>query len=609
MIEKKNNKNFNNSIPLSLPKSKEKGNTRKKGNTKPQEKVVRTPKTRKKRKTTAAKAVRVIPLGGLGEIGKNMTLIEYGNDMLIIDCGMAFPEENMPGIDAVIQDYSYVLQNRNRIRGVFVTHGHEDHIGALPYLMKDLKCPIYGGKLTIELIRGKLIDRGSGLKGIPLHTVTAGEVIPAGNTMSVEFIRVNHSIADAFALAVRTPAGTIFHTGDFKIDFTPIDGEPIDLKSFARYGEEGVLLLMQESTNVEISGNSPSELQVGESFQRIFKNTPGRILIATFSSHVHRMQQIFTAAEKFDRKVALVGRSMLNVFSAANSLGYIKMKPDTLIDINDINLYPPDKIVILTTGSQAEPMSALTRMAFSSHRMVEIKKGDTVIISAHPIPGNEKSIYRVINELFRLGAHVIYEDLADVHVSGHAYKNELMLIYQLIQPKFFMPIHGEYRMLFRHAKMVQSLGMPWEDTFILNNGDILECTKDKAKISGYVNADAVLIDGSGMAEMGNRVLLDRRLLAGDGVVSVSLVIDKNRNQLLAQPVLQTLGFLFESDPSQITKECSAMIKTYLTRTASQNKNIAATAASGQLKDTVRNFLYEKTKRRPLIMVSVTQIER
>ena len=605
--KEKKPENFQKKKKPALQKEQKKPQTVKTSPSKTTDSSFSSPKKFHGEKKKKASSVRVIPLGGLCEIGKNMTLIEYGNDSIIVDCGMAFPEENMPGIDAVIQDFSYVMKNQSRIRGVFITHGHEDHIGALPYLMRELKCPIYGGKLTIELIREKLVDKGTGLKGIPLHTVAAGDVIKAGNAIAVEFIRVNHSIADAFALAIRTPAGNIIHTGDFKIDYTPIDGEPIDLQSFARYGKEGVLLLMQESTNVEIPGHSPSEMQVGESFQRIFKNTPGRIIIATFSSHVHRMQQIFTAAEKFDRKVALVGRSMLTVFGAANSLGYIQMKPDTLIDINEIHKYPAEKLVILTTGSQAEPMSALTRMAFASHRVVGIQKGDTIILSAHPIPGNEKSIYRVINELFRLGAHVIYEDLADVHVSGHAYKNELMLIHQLVKPTYFMPIHGEYRMLFRHAKLAQSLGMPWENTFILNNGDVLECSKTQAKISGFVAADAVLIDGSGVGDIGNRVLYDRRLLAGDGVVSVSLVVDSRKNKLLVPPSIKTIGFLFENDSSQITQDCALRLQKAADRFTSQNQSLSTPTTSHQFRDLAKNFLYEKTKRRPVILISVIQV--
>lgn len=561
------------------------------------------PKNKEKKKG----ALRVIPIGGLGEIGKNMTLLEFANDIIIVDCGMAFPEEDMPGIDAVIQDYSYVLQNKDRVRGVFITHGHEDHIGALPYLMRDLKCPIYGGKLAIELIRGKLTDKGTGTRGIELKHCLAGDVVKAGNSFSVEFIRVNHSIADAFALAIRTPAGTVIHTGDFKVDYTPIDGEPIDLQRFAQFGSEGVLLLLADSTNVEVPGSSPSERQVGESFQRIFQNAPGRLIVATFSSHVHRMQQIFTAAEKFDRKVALVGRSMLNVFAAANSLGYLEMKPDTLIDINEIDRYQPEQIVILTTGSQAEPMAALTRMAYASHKIVEIHQGDTVILSANRIPGNEKPIYRVINELFRLGATVIYEALADVHVSGHAYRNELQLIHQLVKPRYFMPVHGEYRMLFRHAQLSHGLGQSWNNIFILNNGDIFECSKDMARISGYINAAAVLIDGSGVGDLDNRVLRDRRLLADDGVVAVSLVIEKKGNKLAAPPTVQAMGFLYESESAQVIKECSDKLTAYIGKCNQQNRMVSSVVESGQMRDYLKSLLFEKTKRRPMILISVTQV--
>ena len=337
--------------------------------------------------------LKVIPLGGMQEIGKNMTVFEYGNDIIIVDVGVAFPEESMLGVDSVIQDYTYVLQNKDKVRGIFLTHGHEDHIGSLPFLMRELKCPLYGGKLTIELARHKLMEAGVGTRGIELVYCAAGDTIKAGSSFAVEFIRVNHSIADAFAFAIRTPIGNVIHTGDFKIDFTPINGDPIDLGRFAEYGRQGVLLMLAESTNVEIPGSSPSEKHVGESFQRIFQNTRGRIIIATFSSHVHRMQQIFTAAEMYGRKVALIGRSMLNTFSVANSLGYITMNPSTLIDINDINKYEPEEVVILTTGSQAEPISALSRMAFASHRVVDIHEGDTVILSAHPIPGHEKPLY------------------------------------------------------------------------------------------------------------------------------------------------------------------------------------------------------------------------
>ena len=553
--------------------------------------------------------LKVIPLGGMQEIGKNMTLFEYDNDIIIVDVGVAFPEESMLGVDAVIQDYSYVIQNKSRVRGIFLTHGHEDHIGALPYLMREIKCPIYGGKLTIELTRHKLMDAGVGTRGIELVYAAAGDVIKAGTSFQVEFIRVNHSIADAFALGIRTPIGNIIHTGDFKIDYTPINGEPIDLGRFAEYGRQGVLLLLAESTNVEIPGSSPSEKHVGESFQRIFQNVTGRIIIATFSSHVHRMQQIFTAAEMYNRKVALIGRSMLNTFSVANSLGYINMNPSTLIDINDINKYEPEEVVILTTGSQAEPMSALSRMAFASHRVVDIHEGDTVILSAHPIPGNEKPIYRVINELFRRGAHVIYESLADVHVSGHAYLDELTLIHTLTRPKFFVPCHGEYRMLFRHAALAQRLGIPESRTFILNNGDVLEVTPDTAKLAGFVPAAPVLIDGAGAGDIDNRVFRDRRVLADDGVVSVSIVISKVSGKLLCQPVMQSVGFLFESEAGAIQHELSQKLFNYLHRleTSKSTKSIRDAVESNHIRDALKSMLFESTKRRPLIIINVSEV--
>ncbi len=551
-------------------------------------------------------SLRVIPLGGLGEIGKNMTVFEYANDIIVVDCGVAFPEEYMPGIDAVIQDFSYLIARKDKVRGIFLTHGHEDHIGALPYLLTDIKCPIYGGKLTIELVRRKLAEYQN-LKKIDLRESSAGDTVRACASFSVEFIRVNHSIADAFAVAIQTPLGNIIHTGDFKIDYTPINGDPIDLQRLAEYGHRGVLLLMADSTNVEKPGVSPSEMHVGESFQKIFQNAPGRIIIATFSSHVHRMQQIFTAAEARNRKVALVGRSMLNVFSAANSLGYIQMKPETLIDIADINRYRNEELVILTTGSQAEPMSALTRMAYASHKTVEIHPGDTVILSANTIPGNEKPIYRLVNELFRLGAHVIYESLAEVHVSGHAYRNELMLIHQLIKPKYFIPAHGEYRMQFRHAELAKSLGQPWENIFIMNNGDVLEIGDASARIKETVSASPVLIDGSGVGDLDNRVLRDRMVLADDGVITVFLVADRASRTLRAQPIVQAMGFLYESEADEILSECAKKIVSYIEKNAAQSNDLSGVVYSRQMREFLRNFLYERTKRRPMIMISLAKI--
>ena len=550
--------------------------------------------------------LKIIPLGGLCEIGKNMTCFEYGNDMIIVDVGMAFAEENMPGVDAVIQDYTYVLENKSKLRGVFLTHGHEDHIGSLPYFLKDIKCPLYGGKLTVELVRHKLSDKGTGLAGISLQSCKDGDKVKVGTYFEVEFIRVNHSIADSYALSIKTPVGIVIHSGDFKVDYTPINGKPINLQRFGELGKEGVLLFMCESTNIEINGVSPSEKHVGESFQRIFQETTGRIIVATFSSHVHRMQQIFTAAEKYGRHVCLSGRSMITCFNVANELGYIEMKDDTLFDINDLDKYDPNEVVILTTGSQAEPMSALSRMAFASHKSVEIKEGDTVILSAHPIPGNEKPIYRVINELFKKGAHVIYEDLADVHVSGHAYRNELKLLHSLVKPKFFVPVHGEYRMLYKHAELAKSLGTPEENVFIMNNGDVLEVSPYEAKVTSHVPASAVLIDGSSSGDISNKVFSDRRMLAEDGLIAIAVTLDKFGN-LACPPTANSAGFIYEDEKDELHKLCAAKAMALLASPTRKIDDIEAYCNSRQFREAIKAVLFEKTKRRPMILVVVTKM--
>ena len=459
-----------------------------------------------------AEQLKIIPLGGLNEIGKNMTVYEYGGEIIVVDCGMAFPGDDMYGIDCVIPDVSYLVKHKNRIRGMFITHGHEDHIGAVPYILKKVNIPIYCTRLTAGLIRLKLEEHGL-LKSTKIVTVESGMTVKAGK-FSVEFIHVNHSIADAFMFAIRTPIGIIMHSGDFKIDYTPINGAIMDLQRIAQIGREGVLLFVCESTNIEVPGFSKSERHVGESMADMIKDAKGRIFVATFSSNVSRLQQIFTAAERHGRKVALVGRSMLNVFNAANNLGYIQKKPDTLIEISQVDNYPPEQVVIISTGSQGEPMSALTRIAFSNHREIEIQPGDTVIISATPIPGNEKPIYKVINELYRRGAKVYYSALADVHVSGHASQEEIKLVHALVRPKFFIPAHGETRMLYQHAELAHKLGVPFENIFILANGDIFEISKGSARVTGFTNGDAVLIDGASVGEVDNSVLRERKLLYG-----------------------------------------------------------------------------------------------
>ena len=552
--------------------------------------------------------LRMIPLGGMCEIGKNMTAYEYGNDIIIVDCGQIFPDETMPGVDAVIPDFTYVLQNRDRVRGIFITHGHEDHIGGLPYLLREFRAPVYGGRMTIELLKYKLDDRVPGLtKSCELHVVEAGETIRSG-CFSVEFIHVNHSIADAFMFAIRTPIGIIMHSGDFKIDYTPINGAIMDLQRIAQIGREGVLLFVCESTNIEVPGFSKSERHVGESMADMFKDAKGRIFVATFSSNTSRLQQIFTAAERHGRKVALVGRSMLNVFNAANNLGYIQKKPDTLIEISQVDNYPPEQVVIISTGSQGEPMSALTRIAFSNHREIEIQPGDTVIISATPIPGNEKPIYKVINELYRRGAKVYYSALADVHVSGHASQEEIKLVHALVRPKFFIPAHGETRMLYQHAELAHKLGVPFENIFILANGDIFEISKGSARVTGFTNGDAVLIDGASVGEVDNSVLRERKLLSDDGVVAISLAVNKKTGEMMAQPVVSAMGFLYDSEHVKIEAACRQHTANAVARIAASGKKVQEAVSSGQLQGQLRSFLYERTKRRPVVMINLIEVE-
>ena len=550
--------------------------------------------------------LRMIPLGGMLEIGKNMTAYEYGNDIIIVDCGQSFPDETMPGVDAVIPDFTYVLQNRDRVRGIFITHGHEDHIGGLPYLLREFKAPVYGGRMTIELLGYKLNDRVPGLtKSCELHVVEAGQSIRCG-CFSVEFIHVNHSIADAFMFAIRTPIGTVVHSGDFKIDYTPISGDIMDLQRIAQLGREGVLLFVCESTNIEVPGFSKSERHVGESMAEMFKGAQGRIFVATFSSNVSRLQQIFTAAERHGRKVALVGRSMLNVFNAANNLGYIQMKPDTLIELSQVDKLPPEQVCIISTGSQGEPMSALTRIAFMNHRELEIEQGDTVIISATPIPGNEKPIYKVINELYKRGAKVYYSALADVHVSGHASQEEIKLVHSLVRPKFFIPAHGETRMLYQHAELAHKLGVPFENIFILANGDIFEISKGSARISGFTSGESVLIDGSSVSEVDSTVLRERKLLSDDGVVSIALCVNKKTGAMMAQPVVSAMGFLYDSEHAKIEAACRQNIANAVTRIVSSGKSVAASLP--QMQGQLRSFLYERTKRRPVVMINLIEVE-
>lgn len=553
-------------------------------------------------------ALKVIPLGGLCEIGKNMTVYEYGNDMIIVDVGVAFPEEYQPGIDSVIPNMNYVLENRDKLRGIFLTHGHEDHIGSLAYLLSSVDVPVYGGRLTIELVSYKLEDKGIRNRQQSLRIMEAGDHVRAG-CFVVEPIHVNHSIADAFALAIDTPSGMVIHSGDFKIDYTPIHGEPINLGRFAALGEQGVLLFVCESTNVEQAGFSSSERTVGDAFAEHFREAKGRILVATFSSNVHRVQQVITAAEATNRKVALVGRSMVSVCRAANNLGYLQMKSDTLIDISEVNQYPPERLVIITTGSQGEPLAALTRMAYAEHRFVQINSSDTVIISATPIPGNEKPIYRVINELYKRGAKVVYSALADIHVSGHAYREEIKIMHQLIRPKYFLPAHGEYRHLFMHAELANEMGQPWDSIYILNNGDIFQISKDgqEAGITGYTEADAILIDGSPTSMIDGEVLDQRRTLSDDGVISIAFAVDVRQKKLLGRPIVQTRGYIYADDFSQMNETIIKRIYQFIEKTKQSEQSLIGTLKSNALRNQLQNVLYSQTQRRPVLLLSIIEV--
>jgi len=550
------------------------------------------------------KKLKIIPLGGLQEIGKNITVFEYGEDILVVDCGLAFPEDEMLGIDMVIPDISYLTKNREKVRGIVLTHGHEDHIGALPYVLKEINVPVYGTKLTLGLLENKLEEHKM-LSSCNLKVIEPRQTIELG-AFKIEFIHSTHSIAGSVSLAIHTPVGVVVHTSDFKIDYTPIEGEPMDLARLAELGKKGVLLLMCDSTNVERPGYTMSERTVGETFEEIFMNSEGRILVATFASNVHRLQQIIDASVKFNRKVAICGRSMINVANVSMELGYLNIPEGVLIDVDHIDRYRPNEIVIITTGSQGEPMSALSRIAASDHRKVEIVEGDLVIISASPIPGNEKFIFRVINELFKKGADVIYESLADIHVSGHACQEELKLIHKLVNPRFFIPVHGEYRHLKQHANLARSLGMPDENIFIMENGNVLELTSNSAKITGNVTAGRVLVDGLGVGDVGNIVLRDRKHLSQDGLIVVVITTDKETGALIAGPDVISRGFVYVRESEDLMEDVREITKTALAKCEESKRNDWASKKS-IIKDELRDYLYERTKRRPMILPIIMEI--
>ena len=548
--------------------------------------------------------VKIIPLGGVNEIGKNLTVIEYKDDIIVIDCGLKFPDEDMFGIDIVIPDVTYLLKNRERVKGIFLTHGHEDHIGALPYILKQINIPVYGTKLTLGIVETKLKEHGL-LSVTELIRVNPKDIIKL-QSISVEFIKTNHSIADSVAIAIHTPLGAVLHTGDFKIDYTPIDGDIADLGRFAELGRKGVLAMMADSTNVERPGYTMSESTVGETFENIFANAKGRIIVATFASNIHRIQQVLTAASKFERKVAVSGRSMENIVGVAMELGYLNVEKDILINIDAINKYTSDKIVIITTGSQGEPMSALARMASSEHKKVNISDGDMVIISATPIPGNEKLVSKVINQLFKKGADVIYEALADVHVSGHACQEELKLMHALVKPKFFIPVHGEFRHLKQHAELAIKLGMAPNHIVIADNGDVVEIARDMIRKNGSVTSGQVFVDGLGVGDVGNIVLRDRKHLSQDGILTVVVTIEKESGAVIAGPDIISRGFVYVRESEDLMDEAREMVKNALKDCEEKHITDWATMKSS-IKDSLRIFLYEKTKRKPMILPIIMEI--
>ena len=553
-------------------------------------------------KKTAPK-LRIIPLGGLGEIGKNMTVFEYGDDIIVVDCGLAFPDEDMLGIDIVIPDMSYLELCSEKLRAFIITHGHEDHIGAIPYAMDKFQVPVYGTKFTLALVDHKLHEKG--INNADLRCIAAGDVIEIG-CFRIEFIKVSHSIAGAVALAITTPVGVIIHTGDFKVDYTPIDNEPIDMGSFARYGTKGVLALMMDSTNAESAGITPSEAELGKTFEQVFNEADGRIIVASFASNVYRIQQVVDIAAAHGRVVCFQGRSMVMIGKIVQELGYLHIPEGCEVPLEKLKNYENNRVCILTTGSQGESMSGLFRMANANHKVI-IGKGDTVVISASAIPGNEKSVGRVINQLFQRGANVVYDRLADVHVSGHARQEELKLMLLTIKPKYFIPVHGEARHLHHHAKLAERMGIPESNIFIMENGRVLELTKRSAKLNGGVTSGAVMVDGLGVGDIGTAVLQERRLLSQDGLVAIVIPVQRSTGELLGVPELITKGFIYVKDSTELFAEAKEFAYELAVNLNRRNKTDWKSFKNG-IKNGMRNFLLTKTRRTPIILPVILEVD-
>ena len=549
--------------------------------------------------------IKIIPLGGLHEVGKNITVFEYEDEIIVVDCGISFPEDDMLGIDLVIPDVTYLIKNQEKIKGMIITHGHEDHIGGIPYFLKQLNVPIYATRLAAGLISNKLEEHKL-LRSTDMNIVTQGETIKLGNNFKIEFIRSSHSIPDSVMLAITTPTGTILHTGDFKVDYTPIDGQLMDFGRIAELGKQGILALMSDSTNAERKGFTMSERSVGEVLDRLFLNCTKRIVVATFASNVHRIQQIVNAAMKYGRKIAVCGRSMINIISTSIELGYIKCSENLFIDIDMIGSYTDDQLVIITTGSQGEPMSALTRMAAGDHRKVKITPNDLIIISATPIPGNEKYVSKVIDDLMQLGAEVVYSALADVHVSGHACQEEQKLIMALAKPKYFIPVHGEYRQLRAHSETAQLMGIDKDNIFMLTNGKVLEMNENESKFNGTVPSGRILVDGLGVGDVGNIVLRDRQHLAQDGLIIIVLTMDSSTGEVVAGPDVISRGFVYVRESENLMDDVKSVVRHEIGKCEERGIRDWSTIKS-TVKENLRDYIFIKTKRNPMIIPIIMEV--
>ncbi len=549
--------------------------------------------------------LKIIPLGGLHEVGKNITVFEYEDEIIIVDCGLTFPEDDMLGVDLVIPDVTYLVKNQDKIKGMVITHGHEDHIGGIPYFLKQINVPIYATKLTVGLINNKLEEHKL-LRSTKMHTINQGQTIKLGKYFKVEFIRSSHSIPDSVMLAITTPVGTILHTGDFKVDYTPIDGHRMDFGRIAELGNKGILALMSDSTNSERKGFTMSESSVGEVFDKLFTNCNKRIVVATFASNVHRIQQIVNSAIKFRRKIAICGRSMVNIINTARELGYIKCPDDIFIDIDMIGTYNDEQLVIITTGSQGEAMSALTRMAAGEHKKVKITQNDLVIISATPIPGNEKYVSKVIDNLMQIGADVVYSALADVHVSGHACQEEQKLIISLVRPKYFIPVHGEYHQLVAHSETAEIMGVPRKDIFMMENGKVLELNETEAKFAGMVPNGKILVDGLGIGDVGSIVLRDRQHLSQDGLIIIVLTLNSSTGEVVAGPDVISRGFVYVRESENLMEEVKLVVRSEVSNFEEKGIKDWATIKT-TLKDSLRDYIFSKTKRNPMIIPIIMEI--